>query len=366
MKKTSKFVAVLLAALLVVAAVVVLAACDNGTTSEAYGLVHKQGYVGKATATVKEGKLTAASLDEACFPSHVTAEAADGEYTVEVEGKYYYKTVKWAGVTATYDAEKGYLVEGKATLKDYFAAENNARAYFEAAAASKITVVTSAGDKTDIMTAATLLKTKNGYWPEGGRGLGWKANVKATIDYVLQYGFEDAEFTANETTKVWEDKKGNSTGATWTDIADYIKILKLANDRALATEGGTTVTGEAHQSYRGYNYVVKVDVTVKEGKIVAVRIYTEEEAGGPTTSTTWGGNNKIYTAQDAWIAENVIGKTVDTINGWTATLVDKTEEANGSATVGADVPKMSGGTETTARIIIAIQDALSKLPTTAA
>ena len=239
MKKTSKIVAVVLAALLVVAAVVVLAACDN--SKSAYGLVHGQGYVGKATVKVAGGKVVEAALDEACFPTQVKATAEDGEYTVKNGNNIFWKTVKWADVTAVY-TETEYKV-GTKTLKEHFATEENCKAYFEAVAANKVTVVTSTGDKTDIMTAATLLKSQNGYWSgssihEGQ--IGWKANVDATTKYVIENGFDgfdadatketlkrDSGVTGNLSDQV-VDKNGVKTGATWTDFLDYFKLLKAA------------------------------------------------------------------------------------------------------------------------------------------
>ena len=251
MKKTSKIVAVVLAALLVVAAVVVLAAC-NGGDNAAYGLVHNKGYVGKATVKMAGGKVVEATLDEACFPTQVTAKEADGDYTVDVEKTnnagtvhtFYYKTVKWEGVTAVYDAADGYKV-GDKKLVDFFADEANCKVYFEAVAANGITVVTSAGEKTDIMNAASLLKSQNGYWgTPAEKALGWKANKDATINYVIENGFdgfEGIEKTSKDNGTIVDhsstnakldnevvDKNGVATGATWTDFMDYFNLLKAA------------------------------------------------------------------------------------------------------------------------------------------
>ena len=166
MKKTSKIVAVVLAALLVVAAVAVLASCDGGNV--AYGYVHSNG-VGKATVTLdKDGKIVEATLDEACVPTQVKAEAEDGDYTVKNGNNIFWKTVKWGKVTAVYDLEAGaykvgdQLLINKGAEDSFFAlnAEGAARAkeYFEAVAANKVTVVTSSGNRTDVMTAEKLLK----------------------------------------------------------------------------------------------------------------------------------------------------------------------------------------------------------------
>ena len=52
----------------------------------AYGRVHKK-YAGQATVYVVKGQVVAASLDEACLPTQVTAAESLGDYTVEVSGK---------------------------------------------------------------------------------------------------------------------------------------------------------------------------------------------------------------------------------------------------------------------------------------
>ena len=244
MKKTSKIVAVVLAALLVVAAVVVLSACDGGEKAS-YGLVHNQGYVCKATVKLARGKVVDASLDEACFPTEVKAAAEDGEFTVVNGSNIFWKTVKWDKVTAVYDATDGYKV-GEKTLKEHFGSEANCKAYFEAVAANKVTVVTSEGNKTDIMNAASLLKTKNGYWSDGkirDGQIGWKANVEATVNYVKEYGFDgfganmkkedlkrDSGVEGNLSDQV-VDSNGVKTGATWTDFLDYFYLLKAASEK---------------------------------------------------------------------------------------------------------------------------------------
>ena len=241
MKKTSKIVAVVLTALLVVAAVVVLASCAKTYDDVAYGLVHGEGYVAKATVTKDaDGKVKDATLDEACFPTQVTATEADGDYTVTVGTKHYYKTVKWAKVTAVWDADKGeYTVDGVSLRLFFKIDEGRCEEYFEAVSANAITVVTSSGNKTDIMTAETLLKSKNGYWGNpSANALGWKANVEATINYVKANGFglkksnfetKDNSASNAKLDNEWVEKSsGVATGATWTDFYDYYCLLERA------------------------------------------------------------------------------------------------------------------------------------------
>lgn len=237
MKKRT-IIALLLVVVLSLSAVA-LVACGP-KEKEAYGVAYTNSrgasYVARASYVEGKDGIESATLDEACFPYQVKADAADGEFTVEYNGAHYYKTVKWGKVTATFkpathalDASKGevvnYEVNGK-TLEQFFADEKEAKAYFDAVAASKITVVTSAGDKTDLMTAETMLKSKNGYWSVDAPALGWKGNRDKTIAYVIAHGVNNT-LTAGED-KVFADAEGNKTGATWTAMPAYYALFTRA------------------------------------------------------------------------------------------------------------------------------------------
>lgn len=251
MKKQTKLLVLVLAVVMALS-VVVLAACNNGP-KHAYGLVHGKGYVAQATVVVKGSRLVSADLEEACLPTHITSKNAIEGYTVEgaynnhgkVDTANFYKTVKFADVTMTYDAtldgeySKGYMV-GTQTMVEFFADEANCEKYFKAVSENKVAVVLANGDNTELMSAKTLLKTQNGYWGSPAENaLGWKANVEATCKYVVENGFdgaaakEDFVKTDNSATNAkldneLVDKNGVHTGATWTDMWDYFSLLKAA------------------------------------------------------------------------------------------------------------------------------------------
>ena len=204
--------------------------------TSAYGRVHKK-YAGQATVYVVAGKLVAASLDEACLPTQVTATESLGDYTVEVSGKHYYKTVKFADVTMVYDATAGDYMVGTTKAADWLVDAANSQKYYEAAAANQVKATVEGGEV--VMTASQLLKSLNNYWPTthngvvSGSALGWQANVIATCNYVVANGFSAESFTkVEEGTAPLEnelvDNNGVKTGATWTDMADYYAILKAA------------------------------------------------------------------------------------------------------------------------------------------
>ena len=230
---------ILVIALAVVMMVSALALVACGPQEKvAYGIVHKS-YVGKGTVVVAGGKISSASIDEACLPTYVVASEASADTVTatvldhgnEVQ-KHFYKTVKFADITLEYDLTDGYK-SGSTKLMDLLKDEANCEKWFEAVASDSVSVMIAGKEDKTIMTSAKLLKSKNGYWgTPAENALGWKANVKATCDYVVANGFaaESFEQVAGEgkldNEKV--DNLGVHTGATWTDMLDYYNVLKAA------------------------------------------------------------------------------------------------------------------------------------------
>ena len=230
---------ILVIALAVVMMVSALALVACGPQEKvAYGIVHKS-YVGKGTVVVAGGKISSASIDEACLPTYVVAsEASDDTVTATVVDhgnevqKHFYKTVKFADITLEYDLTDGYK-SGSTKLMDLLKDEANCEKWFEAVASDSVSVMIAGKEDKTIMTSAKLLKSKNGYWgTPAENALGWKANMEATCAYVVANGFaaESFEQVAGEgkldNEKV--DNLGVHTGATWTDMADYYNVLKAA------------------------------------------------------------------------------------------------------------------------------------------
>ncbi|MBR2966432.1 MAG: hypothetical protein IKC52_03040 [Clostridia bacterium] len=120
-----------------------------------------------------------------------------------------------------------------------------------------------------------------------------------------------------------------------------------------------TVTGECKYDNYGHTYGAKVDVTVLNGVITSVKLYTEEETGWVRTSADnpdygWTSHDAVEAAYEGFLKQ-FEGKPVEEVKAYVATA---TAEAQ---TVGEGVPSITGGTQSAARIIVAIQDALSKL-----
>lgn len=134
-----------------------------------------------------------------------------------------------------------------------------------------------------------------------------------------------------------------------------------------ACDPGQTVTGDCHYDMTyGENttrYGVKVDVTVKNGKITAVKLWSDEDSGYVRTTKTWQakedplqlGFDAAEDAYDQWLKDTFVGKTVEEVNAFQAKA-----DASGQS-VTTDGVKLAGATQSSARIIVAVKDALSKL-----
>ncbi len=131
-----------------------------------------------------------------------------------------------------------------------------------------------------------------------------------------------------------------------------------------ACDPGQTVTGDCHYENYGHTYGAKVDVTVKNGKITEVKLWSDADSGYVRTTTTWTkkegssdlGFEAAEAAYDQWIKDTFVGKTVEEVNAY------KADVSNPNAiTVGTESAKLVGATQSSARIILAVQNALSQL-----
>ena len=139
-----------------------------------------------------------------------------------------------------------------------------------------------------------------------------------------------------------------------------LAIATLAIFAACGESG--EVIGDCHYENpysAGKYYGVKVGVTVKGGKIAEVKLYSDEDTGWTRTSagewSTGIGHDAAEAAYESWIEENIVGQKIATVLAWEA-VADK-----GGQTVGKDVPSITGATQSSARIIVAVQNALCEL-----
>lgn len=148
-------------------------------------------------------------------------------------------------------------------------------------------------------------------------------------------------------------------------------VMALAVVALVACEQPQTVTGKCHYSSQYGAYGAMVDVTVKGDVITSVKLYTDAEAAAADenwndahrTTPSWTkpaegqlGFAATEAAYATWIEDTFVGKTVAEVNAYEASA---TADGQSVTTEGIN---LAGATQSAARIIVAVQDALSKLP----
>lgn len=147
-------------------------------------------------------------------------------------------------------------------------------------------------------------------------------------------------------------------------------VMALAVVAFVACEQPQTVTGKCHYSSQWGAYGAMVDVTVKGDVITSVKLYTDEEAAAADknwndahrTTPGWTAANgqlgfeATEAAYEEWLADVFVGKTVAEVNAYEASA---TADGHSVTTEGVN---LAGATQSAARVIVAVQDALSKLP----
>ena len=148
-------------------------------------------------------------------------------------------------------------------------------------------------------------------------------------------------------------------------------VMALAVVALVACEQPQTVTGKCHYSSQYGAYGAMVDVTVKGDVITSVKLYTDAEAAAADenwndahrTTPSWTkpaegqlGFAATEAAYATWIEDTFVGKTVAEVNAYEASA---TADGQSVTTEGIN---LEGATQSAARIIVAVQNALSKLP----
>ena len=164
-------------------------------------------------------------------------------------------------------------------------------------------------------------------------------------------------------------------------VIALVVVLALSVVAFVACGEEETYTGYCYYStqYGGYGCVV--DVTVKNNRIIAVKLYTDAEAAawaaennvtwdnGRRTTLTWQestdkqagdegyqlGATKTEAGYAAWIEDEIVGQKVAAVQAWVASAT------SAGQTVGEGVTHMVGATQSSARVIVAIQNALAQI-----
>lgn len=133
-------------------------------------------------------------------------------------------------------------------------------------------------------------------------------------------------------------------------------VLALSAVAFTACAESQTVIGECHYESWGTMYGAKVEVTVKGDFVFDVRLFDDSETDDWFRTTKgWDGFDAAEAAYANWIEDVFVGKRIEEVKAFVATAT-----ADGQS-VGDSTPHISGATVSSARIIVAVQDALSKL-----
>ena len=151
-------------------------------------------------------------------------------------------------------------------------------------------------------------------------------------------------------------------------------VMTFAVVAFAACDSGETATGYCYYANNWGGYGCVVDVTVKDGVITAVKLYTDADAatwaaanniewkeGTHRTTPSWTaaegqlGFAAAEAAYEEWMGKVFVGKTVEEVNAYVASAT-----ADGQ-TVGTAAANLAGATQSSARIIVAVKNALSKI-----
>ena len=146
------------------------------------------------------------------------------------------------------------------------------------------------------------------------------------------------------------------TGATQSSA----RIICAVQNALEQIDGIKKVVGEYNYESYGHTYGAKVNVYIRDGKVLAVKLLQDDETGWVRTTESWVegtpagslGFAKAEAAYAEWIQKTFVGKTVEEVNAYSASKDDWSI---------SDGAKLAGATQSAVRIVLAVQNALSKL-----
>ena len=134
-----------------------------------------------------------------------------------------------------------------------------------------------------------------------------------------------------------------------------------------ACEKEQTVTGTCSYAnpHGEGTYGVEVKVTVKGDRIVKVELVDHEgwvRTSADMAAYGWTGHDATEKAYAQWLEDTFAGEKIETVKGWNAVADGSSFEIGGASTI-VWGNKDAGETakQSAARIIVAVQNALSKL-----
>lgn len=260
-------------------ALLAMATFAFGQTATKYFVAHQGGYIGVATVTVdKAGKVVEASIDEWQGPGGFAEfTAPDGKSTAdgyvirvsdplanaanadpEIKGYmfYVYKVKDGAGLWVQYTPGKDAFAASTNYTRDFEGMMGNpirAKAYAEAAQADTIVSVTTEGLKVIVGKKASETvhyghmnksDVRANYMPVAAASIGYRYNMKATIDFFKANPTANFAAAVTKKTKVSVNEDASVEAA---DLATYT----AADDQVFAV--ADAVTGATFSDYPHYS-----------------------------------------------------------------------------------------------------------------
>lgn len=221
----------------------------NGEVEEfigtGYGLVHGH-YVGISTVEVDEdGVVIEATLDEYFLPYswasvEVDEEAEEAPEDVVVwerrgSTNWNAKYVDIGGILFEATSEDGaapvYSAPGIPDLEAWLKLQPNAKWYVEQVDAGNFFIANADGSESDYpLGEEEMRKWDANYWRFGD--LGWDGNVEQTIEAVVGMNLSEKFELERGEDNFWTIGDAVS-GATWSDMPDYIEVILRAYYNAL-------------------------------------------------------------------------------------------------------------------------------------
>ena len=222
--------------------------------------------------------------------------------------------------------------------------------------------------KGDIITAVKLYTDEETGWVRtSGPASTWTQEdhdkTEAAYDSYIEENFVGANVADVLSWSATATAKGQTVGAGVPHITgatqSSARIIVAVQNALEKIEGITKTTGEySYESY-GHTYGAKVDVYMRDGKILAVRLYEDKETGWVRTTESWTekegeqlGFAKAEAAYPQYIKDTFVGKTAEEVNAY---------EAKKDGWTISDSAKLAGATQSAVRIVLAVQNALSKI-----
>lgn len=151
-------------------------------------------------------------------------------------------------------------------------------------------------------------------------------------------------------------------------IVIALAVVMMVSALAVFAACGTTYEGRCHYNSYGVEYGVVVKVTVNGDTITNVKLLDDSVTNYVRTSPNredplWNGHDATESAYESYLSTYFIGKTVDEVMSYVATASEAGQSVTDGPIIQLKGDNLSSPTaqQSSARIIVAVQDALSQI-----